>query len=754
MNTRVAAAGTVFLLAMTAGGDDSPILGFSATAAKTQQEWETKFRAIPDPANLRAYMQFMTARPHHLGSPYGKEVAEWAVTRMKEWGLDAKIEAYDALFPTPRERVLEMVAPMKFTAKLEEPPVAGDPTSAQKAEQLPTYNAYSIDGDVTGQLVYVNYGREADYEELARMGVDVKGAIVIARYGANFRGTKPKIAAEHGAIGCIIYSDPKDDGFFYGADYPEGPNRPKDGVQRGSVMDLMRYAGDPLTPGVASTAAAKRLKREEATTITKIPVLPISYADAQPLLAAMTGPMAPEAWRGSLPIPYRAGPGPARVHLKLTFNWDVKPVYDVVARIPGTSDPDTWIVRGNHHDAWVNGAGDPVSGAVALLEEARALGSLLKQGWRPKRTIIYCLWDGEEQGLIGSTEWAEDHAAELQQKAAVYINTDGNGRGYLFASGSHTLEKFVNGVAKDITDPESKLSVWKRQQFSRIATSNGTDRQEARSRADLRIGALGTGSDYTAFLDHLGIASLNISYGGEDDDGGTYHSIYDDFTWYTKFVDTDFAYGKALAQTVGTAVMRLAGAELLPLEFGNFTNTLRRYIDDVQKLAKDSRDQIIEQNRQIDEGLFAAVDDPKQKRFAPPRQQVPPYLNFAPLENGFASLQKAAGDYTQAVAKANGDGGSALAKAELREANRRLIAIERSLTLKDGLPGREWYQHQIYAPGFYTGYGVKTLPGVRESIEQKDWKLADEQIGRLGKVLEVTGESIASASAELARAVQ
>lgn len=748
-------------LALTApqawSDDPETLAGYASASSRTERDWEAKFRAIPDPANLRAYMQRLTARPHHVGSAYDKDNADWILSRLKEWGLDARIETYDVLFPTPKERLVELIAPTRFTAKLEEPTVASDATSSQHSEQLPTYNAYSIDGDVTAPLVYVNFGVPEDYEMLDRLGVSVRGAIVIARYGGSWRGIKPKVAAEHGAVGCLIYSDPHEDGYFQGLVYPEGPYRPKDGVQRGSVMDMPVYPGDPLTPGVGATKDAKRLPLDQAQTITKIPVLPISYSDAQPLLAALAGRVAPEAWRGSLPITYRVGPGPARVHLKANFNWDTKTLYDVVARIPGAADPDEWIIRGNHHDAWVNGAQDPVSGAVVLLEEARALSSLMRQGWKPKRTIVLCFWDGEEEGLLGSTEWAEDHASELLDKAAVYINSDGNDRGYLSVQGSHTLEKFINGVARDVEDPEAKMSVWKRLQFDRIAhppaSADAAGRQEPRNRADLRIAALGSGSDYTAFLDHLGVASLNLGFGGESN-GGIYHSIYDDFQWYTHFGDPDFVYGRALAQTAGTAVLRLADAELLPYDFNDFTDTVRRYISEVEKLASDMREQTVERNRRISEGLFAATTDPREPLAPPPAEAAPPVLNFAPLENGFNALQRTAEQYNQALVHASANGGSALARAALRDANRKLIAVERALTLKEGLPNRPWFQHQIYAPGFYTGYGVKTLPAVRESIEQKQWKQADEQIVRLGRVLENAGEAIESAGAELARAVR
>jgi N-acetylated-alpha-linked acidic dipeptidase len=700
---------------------------------------------------LRASMQRLSARPHHVGSAYDRENAEWILSQFKEWGLEARIETYEVLFPTPKERGLEMIEPTRYTARLQEPTVEGDATSAQHAEQLPSYNAYSIDGDVTAPLVYVNYGVPEDYEALDRLGISVKGAIVMARYGGSWRGIKPKVAAEHGAIGCVIYSDPRDDGYYQGDTFPSGPFRPVDGVQRGSVMDMPIYPGDPLTPGVGATKDAKRLRLSEAITLTKIPVLPISYGDAQPLLGALEGPVAPERWRGALPITYHIGPGPAKVHLRAKFNWDTKTIYDVIARIPGETYPDQWIIRGNHHDAWVNGAQDPVSGTSALLEEARGLAALARQGWKPKRTIVLCVWDGEEEGLLGSTEWAEDHAEELRSKAAVYVNSDGNGRGYLEMEGSHTLEKFMNGVAREVEDPETKLPVWKRLQLRRVANAAAgaapAERREARERADLRMGALGSGSDYTVFLDHLGIASLNLGYGGEDG-GGIYHSVYDDFYWYTHFSDTDFVYGRALAQTAGTAVMRLAGADLLPYDYDDFTDTIRRYIEEVATLARERREQAIERNRQIDEGVFGSTADPREKTVAPPKEAVPPFLNFAPLENGLAALERATGLYDQALA------GAALAGAGLREANARLMAVERALTLDEGLPNRPWYKHQIYAPGFYTGYGVKTLPAVRESIEQKQWQLADEEIVRVGKVLENAGKAIQGAAAELGRAAK
>jgi N-acetylated-alpha-linked acidic dipeptidase len=699
-------------------------------------------------------MKRLSARPHHVGSPYDKENAEWILSRFKEWGWDAHIENFEVLFPTPKERLVELVEPTKFTAKLEEPTVPEDPTSSQHDEQLPTYNAYSADGDVTGSLVYVNYGVPEDYEQLERLGISVKGAIVIARYGGSWRGIKPKVGAEHGAVGCLIYSDPSGDGYSQGDVFPAGAFRPREGVQRGSVMDDTLYPGDPLTPGVGATKDAKRLRLEDVQTITKIPVLPLSYGDAQPLLAALKGPMAPGNWRGALPFPYHIGPGPAKVHLKVKSNWDIKTLYDVIAQVGGSEYPDEWVVRGNHHDAWVNGAEDPISGLVAELEEARAFGELLKQGWKPKRTIIYCAWDGEEPALLGSTEWAEEHADELSRHAVAYLNSDSNSRGYLFAAGSHSLEKFINGVARDIEDPEKKISVWKRSQLRRIeGASSPEERQEARERPDLRIGALGSGSDYGAFVDHLGIASLDLGYGGEDG-GGIYHSIYDDFYWYTHFDDTSFVYGRALAQTAGTAVMRLADAELLPFDFSDFTDTIHRYTDDLKRLLKSKQDEVREQNKEIEEGVFTATADP-QKTFVPPKpEEVPPYLNFAPLENATDALTQSAQRYQKALEKANANGGVALASAPLSPLNALLVQSERKLTNPEGLPGRPWYKHEIYAPGVYTGYGVKTMPAVREPIEQKKWKQADEGIIEVGRILAAEAALINSAAAELEKAIK
>jgi N-acetylated-alpha-linked acidic dipeptidase len=721
----------------------TPLRGYTEEHSASEQQWEQKFRAIPDTARLRDNMRRLSARPHHVGSPYDKDNAEWILAQLKSFGLDAKIEQFEALFPTPKSRKLELLGPERFTAKLEEPTLSIDPTSGQKSEQLPSYNAYSRDGDVTAPLVYVNYGAPSDYEQLDAMGVSVKGAIVIVRYGQTWRGIKPKLAAQHGAIGCLIYSDPKDDGYYRDEPYPVGPMRPPDGVQRGSVMDMPIYPGDPQTPGVGAKPGVKLIPLDQVQTITKIPVLPISYNDAKPFLQALGGQTVPENWRGALPFTYRTGPSKVMAHLAVSFNWDRKPLYDVVATIPGSTLPDQWVIRGNHHDAWVNGAGDPISGASPELEEARAFGELLKQGWKPQRTIIYCFWDGEEPALLGSTEWAEFHADELKQHAVAYFNSDGNGRGFFRAEGSHSLEAFINSVAKDIEDPETKMSIWKRARLAdRVRTTPGAESHiEDRNRPDTRIGALGSGSDYTVFIDHLGIPSANLGFGGEDQGGGQYHSIYDDFYWYTHFSDTDFVYGRALAQTAGSMVMRMADADVLPYQFNDEADTIHTYVTEVKKLADTMRSQIKQRNEDLAEGAYKAAADPKKTSVPPPVEQVPPYFNFAPLDQASDDLTAAASDYEKAFSAHASSGQTAV--------DLQLMQTQHALTDSTGLPNRPWFENMVYAPGFYTGYGVKTLPAVREALEQKQWSMVDAQIVRTAAAIEREAQVLKDAAKTL-----
>ena len=714
--------------------------GYTPEHSASEVQWEQKFRTIPDPEQLRENMRRLTARPHHVGSPYDKANAEWLLAQLKSYGLDAKIEQFETLFPTPKSRKLELLGPDKFTARLQEPAVAVDPTSNQKDEQLPTYNAFSRDGDVTAPLVYVNYGAPDDYEQLERMGVSVKGAIVIARYGETWRGIKPKLAGQHGAVGCIIYSDPRDDGYGAGDTFPVGAMRPGDGVQRGSVMDMPVYPGDPQTPGVGAVAGAKLIPLDQIETITKIPVLPISYNDAKPFLSALGGEMVPEAWRGGLPIPYRTGPSVATAHLALAFNWDRKPLYDVVVHIAGATMPDEWVIRGNHHDAWVNGAGDPISGASPELEEARALGELLKQGWHPQRTIIYCFWDGEEPALLGSTEWAETHAEELSKHAVAYFNTDGNGRGFFGAEGSHSLENFVDSVTSSVTDPETGMSVRERARSMAISTASTEKRAELRARVDTRIDSLGSGSDFSVFIDHLGIASVDLGFGGEDEDG-QYHSIYDDFYLYTHFSDTSFVYGRALAQTTGTMVLRMADADVIPFQFTDLADTLHTYVTEVKKLADSQRAKLNETNQEITDGVYKAIADPRKKMVPPIIEALPPYFNFGPLDQASDDLTLAAAEYEKAF-----NAGAFESKAAV---NAQLIQTERVFLDPAGLPKRPWYENMMYAPGLYTGYGTKTLPAVREAIEQKQWSEVDGQIARTAAAMEREAALLTSAAQTL-----
>jgi N-acetylated-alpha-linked acidic dipeptidase len=707
--------------------------GFSPSAVARELELERRFDAQLDPAQLREWLERMSAQPNQVGSTHDKANAEFMLERFKGWGWTARIETFYVLYPTPKSVTLELLAPSAFKAALREGPLRGDATSQKTEGALPPYNAFGADGDVTGELVYVNYGMPEDYKELARYGIDVKGKIVITRYGDNWRGLKPKLAYEHGAIGCIIYSDPHEDGYYKGDSYPQGGWRPPSGVQRGSVLDMALYPGDPLTPGIGATREAKRLAVSSAATILKIPVMPISYADAQPLLAALGGTVAPGAWRGALPITYHLGPGPAKVHMAIASDWSQKPIYDVIATIQGSDYPDEWIIRGNHHDGWVFGAWDPLSGNAALMDEAKAIGTFLKSGWRPKRTIVYASWDAEEPGLIGSTEWAEAHAAELEHKAVVYINSDTNARGFLMVGGSHSLQHLVNEVDASLIDPETRSSVQARLRAKMRVDGFGKAASEenkniallAAAGGDLPIRALGSGSDFSAFLQHLGIPALNVEYGGEDDDRGIYHSDFDSFDHYVRFGDPTFAYGVLEAETVGRLVLRMADADVLPLQLTSFADTIARYLQEVHKLADDEREHAQALGSLLDQNAFVLAADPTRRLAPPEREADVPYVDLAPLDNMLVRLTKSAKAYDEACAHA------AAAEFKLdavrhKELDATLRALEQKLIVPRGLPGRPWFRHTIYAPGLYTGYGVKTLPGVREAIEQHRWAEAEE----------------------------
>ena len=731
------------LLCISANDATKDYFGFKPANAELQHGWEMKFDSMLQAENIGQYMKYLSAHPHHVGSVHDRENAEYLLAKFKVWGYDARIDTFYALFPTPKFRLLETVGANKFVASLKEPALKEDLTSSQTAEQLPTYNCYSADGDVTAEVVYVNRGIPADYEELEKSGVSVKGKIAIARYGGSWRGIKPRLAQEHGAIGCIIYSDPKDDGYYQGEVYPKGPFRNENGVQRGSVMDIPMYPGDPLTPGYGDTQNAKRIDRKDAPNLLKIPVLPISYHDAKPFLEGLGGQVVPDSWRGALPLTYRTGPGPVKAHLKLEFNWDVKPLYDVIAVMKGSVQPDEWVIRGNHYDAWVNGAADPLSGQSAMLEEARAVGQLVKEGMALKRSIIYCAWDGEEEGLLGSTEWAETNANELQSKTVAYINTDGNGRGFLGIGGSHVLQKMANEVARDVIDPETGVSVLERKKAEMIVSADEKERKELLGSSTIKLEALGSGSDFSPFLQHLGIASIDLGFGGEDN-GGEYHSIYDSYDMYTKFKDPKFEYGVVLAKTAGRLTLRLANADIIPFKFHDFYNTLNSYVTALTKSVDEMRSETEQTNTLLQGNYYKLASDPTKTFVQPLPKGTVPYLDFSALQNAMANLKSSVARYDSVSQSASQKSDRVALKL-----NSMLLQSERKLMAEGGVPSRGWYKHAIYAPGYYTGYGVKTLPGLREAIENRDWKLAQQQAQVIAEVINNYSANIDAAAALL-----
>jgi N-acetylated-alpha-linked acidic dipeptidase len=718
------------------------------TAPSSQAEVEKQFDASLSGAEMGDWMKTMAAEPNHVGSVHNKANAEMALAQFRAWGWDAHIETFEVLYPTPISQTLEMLGPAPFQATLTEPPIPGDESTTRMKDALPAYVAYQGDGDVTAPLVYVNYGMREDYIQLQRLGVSVKGKIVIARYGEGWRGLKPKLAQEQGAIGCIIYSDPRDDGYSAEDVYPNGPGRPAFGVQRGSVLDMTLQAGDPLTPGIGATAAAQRLAIADAAAILKIPVVPISYGDAQRFLTALGGRVAPSNWRGSLPITYHVGgTDSAPVHLAVKSDWSLKTIYNVVATMTGSEYPDQWVMRGNHHDGWVFGAGDPMSGHIAMMGEAKAIGALAKTGWRPKRTLVYLSWDAEEPMLIGSTEWAETHAAELKEKALVYVNTDGSGHGFLSAQGSHSLQHLVNRVAADVTDPETGVSVAARAhaRMQVVGAAPGAS-EAARDNAriagdpghDVPIGALGSGSDYTAFLDHLGIASLNLGYGGEGQVGGVYHSAYDTYEHYSRFGDPGFVYAPVLAKTVGRIVLRMADADVPVARYGDFADTVARYLEQIKRLADARRQAAETQAKMLAANAFRLADDPSKTSGPPVTLKRVPFFNMAPLENAVDHLKRAARAYDTVLASRVA-GQPKATKEKLVELARQ---TEQTLIVDVGLPGRDWYKHLIYAPGRYTGYEGKTLPGVREAIEEERFADVDRYAALTGAALEAYADKL------------
>ena len=721
-----------------------------AQVSPEQAKREAVLDASVSASEQMGWLKQMASAPNHVGSVHDKTNAEFILSQFKAWGWDAKIETFEVLYPTPLKTQLNLVGPVAVPLGGQEPTIPEDATSANLKDALPPYVAFQGDGDVTADVVYVNYGLPADYAALARRGISVKGKIALARYGGGWRGLKPKLAQEQGAIGALIYSDPANDGYATADTYPNGGGRPDTGVQRGSVADMTTYPGDPGTPGYGSVKGAKRIDRKDAVTIMKIPTLPISYGDAMKIFAQLKGPIVPDNFKGALPITYRTGgDGSVKLHLQVESDWSLKPVYNVIAMLKGKDRPDEWVVRGNHHDGWVFGAADPLSGEVAMLSEAKALGQLAKAGWRPSRTIVYASWDAEEPMLLGSTEWVETHEAELKAKAIIYINTDGNGRGFLGAEGSHQYSHLVNQVAADVKDPQTGVSVLERARAKLRADAfdggrvDADELKAAEAGGDLPMGALGSGSDYSSFLQHAGVPSLNLGFGGEGESAGSYHSIYDSYDHFVRFDDPGLAYGAALSKTVGRVVLRIADADTPPLRFGDLAATVHIYLGEVKALIDSRRKQDEKRAGLLAGNAFALASDPLAPVAAPLAEAPTPIIELAALENAVGKLEASAKAYDAAYAAK----GAALTPATRAKLNAALLGIDQALLIPEGLPGRDWYKHALYAPGRFTGYGAKTLPGVREAVEERRFADANVYAGRTAAAIERLAAKLDAAKA-------
>ena len=678
-------------LSTSASTSAAAIDGFSAERAVAQRRWEEQFRAVPSPKSAREHLRILTLDPHIAGSKEDYATAVYVRDQLRSYGIAAELRQYDVYLNYPNTPpVLELITNKRQKLSVTEAAVPGDPTSTHP-KIPPLFNGYSASGDVTAPVVYANYGLPPDYEELKKAGVDVKGKIVIVRYGNSFRGVKAKVAQDHGAVGCIIYSDPADDGYMQGDVYPKGPWRPVASGQRGSVQYLFDYPGDPLTPGRPAIDGVPRLKPEEATDLTRIPVQPIAYDVARQIIAPLKGPVRPHGFQGGLPFAYHVGgTDHVKVRLKTDMDYKIRPIWNVVARIEGSVEPNRWIVLGNHRDAWVFGAVDPNSGTSAMLEVGRGLGELLKQGWKPRRTIVLCSWDAEEYGLIGSVEWVEELAAELREKAVAYLNLDAAVSGNQFgASTVPSLWKLMRAVTREVKDPKSGKTVYQRwQDQSREQRSE----EERNTAGEARIGPLGSGSDYTPFLQHLGIASTDMGFGG---DYGVYHSAYDSFYWMDRFGDPGFVYHVAAAQIWGMLALRLADADGLSFDYTDYANEIRRFFRDSMRVAGWRK-------------LAAQFDD-------------------KPMLEAIEEFAKEAERIEKARQDAIRDGD----RTRLARVNDALMLAERQFIDPHGLRGRAWYKHQIYAPGIYTGYAAQPLTDFRQALEERNGANAKAGLERI-----------------------
>ncbi len=694
------------------GAADAGMLdGFTAEGAAAERRWEELFRTVPAPDSAREHLRRLTAEPHVAGTKEDYATAVYVRDQMRSYGLPVEIKEYQVWLPYPKmPSVVELVAPRHERLKVREAVVPGDPTSSNP-KITPLFNGYSASGDATAPLVYANYGLPGDYDELKKIDVDVKGKIVIVRYGNSFRGVKAKVAEDHGAVGCIIYSDPADDGYMQGDVYPKGPWRPVASGQRGSVQYLFDYPGDPLTPGKPSIPGVPRLKVEEATDLTHIPVQPIAYDDARILIEPLKGPVRPRGFQGGFAFPYHVGgTGEVKVHLRTDMDYQTRTIWDVVARIDGNLEKNRWVIMGNHRDAWVFGAVDPNSGTTAMLEAARSFGQLLKQGWKPRRTIVLCSWDGEEYGLLGSTEWAEEYADELKAKAVAYLNVDVAVSGPNFnASSVPSLWRLIRGSTQDVRDPKTGKSIY--QQWQERAREQRPEAEQD-SNVEARIGALGSGSDYTPFLQHLGIPSTDMGFGG---DYGVYHSAYDSFFWMSHFGDPTFVYHVAAAQLWGTIAMRLADADGLPFDYNDYASQIQDFFNEAVRIAK---------RYKLDSAFDEKTMNEALKDFA----------------EAAARAQKSRQETVTEMGKTR----SAIAK--LQRINDVLIATEREFIDPRGLRGRAWYKHEIYAPGIYTGYAAQPLTDFRQALDDRNSANTKEALNRIVEALRRATQSLRKAS--------
>lgn len=694
---------------------EAPIRGFPGDDLPARALLERAARTIPDPERIRGYVRAMTAFPHVAGTPGSRRVAEWALARFTEWGLDAQIESYEALIPMPLEQVLEIRGPTPWRARLREEVFAEDPDSRLPGI-LPPYAAYGADGDVTAEVIYVNYGLPDDYAQLDRLGISVRGKIVLARAGPHHRSVKSSNAMERGAVGLIMYNDPREDGFWLNRPYPRGPMRPPHAVERGGIKDDQYYTGDPLSPGWASKPGSPRLTRAEAKGLVTIPVLSISYADASALFDVLEGPVVPsEAWKGALGLTYHVGPSRAKVRMKVRSEWKNRPLYNVIARIPGATSPDEWVIAGNHHDAWVFGADDPAGAAATVLEAARTLSELRTTGWRPARTLVFALWDGEEQGILGSTEWAEDHGDELRDKAVLYIQGDNYRRGIFTSSGSHALETFMREIARDTRDPDTGRSALDLVTARALGNArNAADSAAVRARPFV-LSPIGANTDYAAFAMHLGVTSLHVAY--RNTGRGTYHSAFDSFAYFERFLDPGFVYGQSQAGAFASALLRLADAPVLPWSFADAARAYRGWAQELVSLSASHR-------RGVD---------------------------IAPLVAAIDSLGDAAAQYERAYARAVDAGSAALARhaPALVAINRDLRQSEQQLLLPEGIPGRPWFRNAMTGPSTYNGSVARTFPVLRDALELGDIALAGQQVIALSAAVARLSKRVQSVSDRL-----